>query len=344
MYVLYCTVCHLHKNPCNGFRTYIFIRFSGRHKVGRQDRPKDGKDGIIPAGIHIIQIAADAVIVPVQGKGLPDISQVAVLREEVCRHYIVVPCPQVLAVDVGVVAFPVVGVLVLMGGGAVGKLPCDAVAVGFGQMAFCVGQACHASPGVVEIVGGPAGLVKELFADPVHTVGVRCVRPAVDVQLHQDFRVLPVHVVDVLYELILAGEDCSCWGNELDQLFLRGAYLPGYFQLDSRAVVVAVVVGIVVAGEILVLLRVVVHLVDAVPVPVVGRRHLQVPVVGVPCVHCLQAVLHGVPVGYEAVVGGAVLFNQVAVAVVGVADLSPGSSIAEHRFRELVAVCILKYS
>ena len=167
----------------------------------------------------------------------------------------------------------------------------------------------------------------------------------------------------------LAGEDCSCWGNELDQFFLRGAYLPGYFQLDSRAVVVAVVVGIVVVweevlsphntrtknfygshtnlsrtGEVLVLLRVVVHLVDAVPVPVVGRRHLQGPVVGVPCVYCLQAVLHGVPVGYEAVVGGAVLFNQVAVAVVGVADLSPGSSIAEHRFRELVAVCILKYS
>ncbi len=62
--------------------------------------------------------------------------------------------------DIGVVVFPVVGVLVLIGGRAVNKFPCDAVVVGLGKMAFPVGQACHASSWVVEIVGGPAYLVE----------------------------------------------------------------------------------------------------------------------------------------------------------------------------------------
>ena len=96
-------------------------------------------------------------------------------------------------------------------------------------------------------------------------------------------------------------------GYEAYEVFLRGADLSGRFQLDACSVVVAAVVGAVVAGEVLVLVRVVVHLVDAVAVPVIGCGHLEGPVVGVAGVHCLQAVFHGVLVGGLAVVGGAVL-------------------------------------
>ena len=96
-------------------------------------------------------------------------------------------------------------------------------------------------------------------------------------------------------------------GYEAYEVFLRGADLAACFQLDACAVVVAAVIGAIVAAEVLVFLRVVVHLVDPVAVPVIGRGHLEGPVVGVASVHCLQAVFHGVLVGGLAVVGGAVL-------------------------------------
>ena len=76
----------------------------------------------VPTGIHIIQITTDTVIIPVPCQRFPDIPQVAVPREEAGCHYTVVPCTQVLAVDVGIVGFPVVGVLVLIGGGTMDPL------------------------------------------------------------------------------------------------------------------------------------------------------------------------------------------------------------------------------
>ena len=108
----------------------------------------DGLKGI-PAGILIVGVAADAVVVAVQGQGLVYAAQVAVLSEEVCRHYAVVPGTQVLALDVGVVGLPVVGVLVLVGGCTVGQFSGGAVLVGLGQVAFCICQACYAASRVV---------------------------------------------------------------------------------------------------------------------------------------------------------------------------------------------------
>ena len=194
-----------------------------------------------------------------------------------------------------------------MGGCTVGQFSGGAVLVGLGQVAFCVCQAGYAASRVVEVVGGSACLVEELLADPVYAVGVGGVGAAVDVLLYQDFHVLAVHVVDVLYQLVLAGEGGSCGRYEVYKFLLCGADLAVCFQLDACAIVVAVVIGAVVAGKVLVFLRVVVHLVDPVAVPVIGRGHLEGPVVGVAGVHCLQAVFHGVLVGGLAVVGGAVL-------------------------------------
>ena len=102
----------------------------------------------MPTGIHIIQITAHTVIIPVQCQWFPDIPQVAVLGEEAGCHHAVVPCAQVLAVDVGVVRFPVIGVLVLIGGGSVGQFARDGILVGLREMPLGVRQACHAAPGI----------------------------------------------------------------------------------------------------------------------------------------------------------------------------------------------------
>ena len=64
-------------------------------------------------------------------------------------------------------------------------------------------------------------------------------------------------------------------GNEVYEVFLCGTDLAACFQPDARAVVVAVVIGAVVAAEVLVFLRVVVYLVDPVAVPVIGCGHLE---------------------------------------------------------------------
>ena len=127
--------------------------------------------------------------------------------------------------DVGVVGFPVVGVLVLIGGGSVGQFASDGILVGLREVALCVRQACHTAPGVVEVVGSLRCLVKQLHADPVHAVGVGGVSPSIDVLLHQHFHVLPVHVIDILDQLIFAVQHGACGGDEPDQFLLRGADL-----------------------------------------------------------------------------------------------------------------------
>ena len=103
----------------------------------------------VPAGILIVGVAADAVVVPVQCQRLVYAAQVAVLGEEVGRHYAVVPGPQVLALDVGVIGLPVVGVLVLVGGCTVGRFSGGAVLVGLCQVAFCVCKSGYAASWVV---------------------------------------------------------------------------------------------------------------------------------------------------------------------------------------------------
>ena len=61
--------------------------------------------------------------------------------------------------------------------------------------------------------------------------------------LYQDFHVLTVYVVDVLDQLVLAGEGGTCGGYEVYKFLLCGADLAVCFQLDACAIVVATVVG-----------------------------------------------------------------------------------------------------
>lgn len=58
----------------------------------------------MPARVVIKQRIPDTVAVPVQCQRVPDIPKVTVLRKEVPLHRIIIPRPQVLAVDVRVVA------------------------------------------------------------------------------------------------------------------------------------------------------------------------------------------------------------------------------------------------
>ena len=104
---------------------------------------------VVSARILVVRIAANTVVIPVQGQRLINAAQVAILSEEVSGYYTVVSGTQVLALDVGVVGFPVVGVLVFIGGRAVGEFSGGAVLVGLCQVAFWVYQAGYAASGVI---------------------------------------------------------------------------------------------------------------------------------------------------------------------------------------------------
>ena len=62
------------------------------------------------ARIRIIQIAAHAVIIPVKRQRFCQAAEVAVFGEEGRCYHAVVPCSQVLALDIRIVGLPVVGV------------------------------------------------------------------------------------------------------------------------------------------------------------------------------------------------------------------------------------------
>ena len=70
---------------------------------------------------------------------------------------------------------------------------------------------------------------------------------------------LPVHVVDVLDQLVPAGEHRPGGPHEPHQILLRGADLPPGLELDPGSVVVCVLAAAVVGTEVLVLLRVVAY-------------------------------------------------------------------------------------
>ena len=68
----------------------------------------------MPTGIPIKQRIPDTVAVPVPCQRVPDIPEVCILRQEALLHRIVMPCPQVLAVDVRVVAFSIESILIVI--------------------------------------------------------------------------------------------------------------------------------------------------------------------------------------------------------------------------------------
>ena len=154
---------------------------------------------LISAGIRIIQITAHAVIIPVERQRLCLVAEVAVFGEEGRRYHTVVPCSQILALDIRIVRFSVVGVFVLILRSTEGDFSGDTVTVGLVDLSLFIGDAGDASPGIVEVVAGAA--IEPVKGDPVESavylrsVDIRGIRPAIDVLLDQYLGMLTVDVV-----------------------------------------------------------------------------------------------------------------------------------------------------
>ena len=111
---------------------------------------------LISAGIRIIQIAAHAVIIPVERQRLCLVAEVAVFGEEGRCYHTIIPCPQILALNIWIVGFSVIGVFVLILRSTEGDLSGDAVTVGLVDLSLFIGDAGDTSSGIVEVVAGAA--------------------------------------------------------------------------------------------------------------------------------------------------------------------------------------------
>ena len=154
---------------------------------------------LISARIRIIQIAAHAVIIPVKRQRFCLAAEVAVFGEEGRRYHAVVPCSQILALDIRVVGLSVIGIFVLILRSTESDLSGDAVTVGLVDLSLFIGDAGDASPGIVEVVAGAA--IEAVKGDPVESafylrsVDIRGIRLTIDVLLDQYLGMLTVDVV-----------------------------------------------------------------------------------------------------------------------------------------------------
>ena len=164
--------------------------------------PKDSINIIlstVSTRIRIIQIAAHAVIIPVERQWLCQAAQAAVLGEEDRCYHTVIPCSQILALDIRIVGFSVVGVFVLILRSTEGDLSGDAVTVGLVDLSLFIGDAGDTSSGIVDVVAGAA--IEALKGDPVESavylrsVDIRGIRLTIDVLLDQYRGMLTVDVV-----------------------------------------------------------------------------------------------------------------------------------------------------
>ena len=153
----------------------------------------------VSARIRIIQIAAHAVIIPVKRQRFCLAAEVAVFGEEGRCYHTVVPCPQILALDIRIVGLSVVGVFVLILRSTEGDLSGDAVTVGLVDLSLFIGDAGDTSSGIVEVVAGAA--IEPVKGDPVESavylrsVDIRGIRLTIDVLLDQYLCMLTVDVV-----------------------------------------------------------------------------------------------------------------------------------------------------
>ena len=108
------------------------------------------------ARIRIIQIAAHAVIIPVKRQRFCLVAEVAVFGEEGRCYHTVVPCSQILALNIWIVGFSVVGVFVLILRSTEGDLTGDTVAVGLVDLSLFIGDVGDTSSGIVEVIAGAA--------------------------------------------------------------------------------------------------------------------------------------------------------------------------------------------
>ena len=126
---------------------------------------------IVSARIRIIQIAAHAVIIPIKCQRFCLVAEVAVFGEEGRRYHAVVPCSQVLALDIRIVGFSVVGVFVLILRSTECDLSGDAVAVGLVDLSLFIGDAGDASSGIVEVVAD-AAIISRVFLSFITYAGI----------------------------------------------------------------------------------------------------------------------------------------------------------------------------
>ena len=124
------------------------------------------------ARIRIIQIAAHAVIIPVECQRFCLAAEVAVFGEEGRCYHAVVPCSQILALDIRIVGLSVVGVFVLILRSTKGDLSGDAVTVGLVDLSPFIGDTGDASSGIVEIISGAA--IEPVKGDPVESIVYFC--------------------------------------------------------------------------------------------------------------------------------------------------------------------------
>ena len=126
---------------------------------------------LISAGIRIIQIAAHAVIIPVERQRLCLVAEVAVFGEEGRCYHAVVPCSQILALDIRIVGLSVVGVFVLILRSPEGDLTGDTVTVGLVDLSLFIGDAGDTSSGIVEVVAG-AAIIPRVFLSFITYAGI----------------------------------------------------------------------------------------------------------------------------------------------------------------------------
>ena len=156
-------------------------------------------NSLVSARIRIIQITAHAVIIPVKRQRFCLVAEVAVFGEEGRCYHAVVPCSQILALDIRIVGLSVIGIFVLILRSTKGDLSGDAVAVGLVDLSLFIGDAGDTSSGIVEVVAGAA--IEAVKGDPVESalylrsVDIRGIRLTIDVLLDQYRGMLTVDVV-----------------------------------------------------------------------------------------------------------------------------------------------------
>ena len=151
------------------------------------------------ARIRIIHIAAHAVIIPVKRQRFCLVAEVAVFGEEGRCYHTVVPCPQILALDIRIVGLPIVGIFVFILRSPESDLTGDTITVGLVDLSLFIGDAGDTSSGIVEVVAGAA--IEAVKGDPVESavylrsVDIRGIRLTIDVLLDQYLGMLTVDIV-----------------------------------------------------------------------------------------------------------------------------------------------------
>ena len=153
------------------------------------------------ARVNIVYRIPHRIVIPVQRQRLRQVPKVRILRQEVPLLHLEVSRPQILKSCIRVVAFSIVPIYIRILRLPKRHLPRRRIAVRDGHRREAVGHRAYASPRIVQIVSLPAHAV--LDRDTFVTVSIRFADTSVNVRLHQNLRILAVHVVHILDQLVV---------------------------------------------------------------------------------------------------------------------------------------------